>query len=152
MLAYHLCVSTLEHGSRLELPEHHHASEAESSAHESELGNSSEAETATVAEPDESAHCSRPENPAVGTSEYGRNTGANAFAKNQTRLAYEDKRDLYCTSTVTKVVNILLVRPVISHIAGIVVGYWRNGCSYRNIAREVGIHGNTVYGHHQKIP
>ena len=24
-----------------------------------------------------------------------RNTGANAFAKNQTRLAYEDKRDLY---------------------------------------------------------
>ena len=26
-----------------------------------------------------------------------RNTGANAFAKSQTRLAYEDKRDLYCT-------------------------------------------------------
>ena len=25
-----------------------------------------------------------------------RNTGANAFAKNQLRLAYEDKRDLYC--------------------------------------------------------
>ena len=25
-----------------------------------------------------------------------RNTGANAVAKNQTRLAYEDKRDLYC--------------------------------------------------------
>ena len=25
-----------------------------------------------------------------------RNTGANAFAKNQARLAYEDKRDLYC--------------------------------------------------------
>ena len=25
-----------------------------------------------------------------------RSTGANAFAKNQTRLAYEDKRDLYC--------------------------------------------------------
>ena len=25
-----------------------------------------------------------------------RNTGTNAFAKNQTRLAYEDKRDLYC--------------------------------------------------------
>ena len=24
------------------------------------------------------------------------NTGANAFAKNQMRLAYEDKRDLYC--------------------------------------------------------
>ena len=26
------------------------------------------------------------------------NTGANAFAKNQMRLAYEDKRDLYCIS------------------------------------------------------
>ena len=26
-----------------------------------------------------------------------RNTGANAFAKIQMRLAYEDKRDLYCT-------------------------------------------------------
>ena len=26
------------------------------------------------------------------------NTGANAFAKNQMRLAYEDKRDLYCTT------------------------------------------------------
>ena len=25
-----------------------------------------------------------------------RSTGANAFAKNQMRLAYEDKRDLYC--------------------------------------------------------
>ena len=25
-----------------------------------------------------------------------RNTGANVVAKNQTRLAYEDKRDLYC--------------------------------------------------------
>ena len=31
-----------------------------------------------------------------------RNTGANAFAKNQTRLAYEDKRDLYCTLNVFK--------------------------------------------------
>ena len=28
-----------------------------------------------------------------------RSTGANAFAKNQTRLAYEDKRDLYCIAT-----------------------------------------------------
>ena len=27
-----------------------------------------------------------------------RNTGANAFAKNQMRLAYEDKRDLYCST------------------------------------------------------
>ena len=30
-----------------------------------------------------------------------RNTGANAFAKNQTRLAYEDKRDLYCSVDIT---------------------------------------------------
>ena len=29
-----------------------------------------------------------------------RNTGANAFAKNQTRLAYEDKRDLYCNKII----------------------------------------------------
>ena len=28
-----------------------------------------------------------------------RNTGANAFAKNQMRLAYEDKRDLYCMTS-----------------------------------------------------
>ena len=32
-----------------------------------------------------------------------RNTGANAFAKNQMRLAYEDKRDLYCS------INFILV-------------------------------------------
>ena len=31
-----------------------------------------------------------------------RSTGANAFAKNQTRLAYEDKRDLYCTSDIRR--------------------------------------------------
>ena len=31
-----------------------------------------------------------------------RNTGANAFAKNQTRLAYEDKRDLYCMASCRK--------------------------------------------------
>ena len=29
-----------------------------------------------------------------------RNTGANAFAKNQMRLAYEDKRDLYCIASI----------------------------------------------------
>ena len=28
------------------------------------------------------------------------NTGANAFAKNQMRLAYEDKRDLYCINLI----------------------------------------------------
>ena len=37
-----------------------------------------------------------------------------------------------------------MVRPVIPHIAGIVVGYWRNGCSYRNIAREVGLHSLSM--------
>ena len=31
-----------------------------------------------------------------------RNTGADAFAKNQTRLAYEDKRDLYCSNRSTR--------------------------------------------------
>ena len=53
------------------------------------------------------------------------------------------------STTVTKLgrhIGVIMVRPVIPHIAGIVVGYWRNGCSYRNIAREVGLHGNTVYG------
>ena len=40
-------------------------------------------------------------------------------------------------------IDVIMVRPVILHIAGIVVGYWRNGCSYRNIAREVGLHSNT---------
>ena len=36
-----------------------------------------------------------------------RNTGANAFAKNQMRLAYEDKRDLYCMSQIW--LNIYLI-------------------------------------------
>ena len=43
-------------------------------------------------------------------------------------------------------IDVIMVRPVIPHIAGIVVGYWRNGCSYRNIAREAGLHSNTVHG------
>ena len=34
-----------------------------------------------------------------------RNTGANAFAKNQMRLAYEDKRDLYCMSSMLFIWN-----------------------------------------------
>ena len=37
-------------------------------------------------------------------------------------------------------------RPVTPHVAGIVIGYWRNGRNYRDIAREVGVHRNTVYG------
>ena len=53
------------------------------------------------------------------------------------------------STTVTKLgrhIDVIMVRPVMLHIAGIVVGYWRNGCSHRNIAREVGLHSNTVYG------
>ena len=52
-------------------------------------------------------------------------------------------------TTVTKLgrhIDVIMVRPVIPHIAGIVVGYWQNGCSYRNIAREAGLHSNNVYG------
>ena len=41
-------------------------------------------------------------------------------------------------------IDVIMVRPVMPHIAGIVVGYWRNGCSYRNIAREVGLHRNVT--------
>ena len=51
--------------------------------------------------------------------------------------------------TVTKLgrhIDVIMVRHVIPHIAGIVVGYWRNGCSYRNVARKAGLHSNTVYG------
>ena len=52
------------------------------------------------------------------------------------------------STTVTKLgrhIYVIMVRPLILYNAGIVVGYWRNGCSYRNIAREVGLHSNTVY-------
>ena len=40
-----------------------------------------------------------------------RNTGANAFAKNQMRLAYEDKRDLYCMAVVQNTLEIFLADP-----------------------------------------
>ena len=43
-------------------------------------------------------------------------------------------------------IQVIMVRPVILYMAGIVVGYWRNGCLYRNIAGKVGLHSNTVYG------
>ena len=36
-----------------------------------------------------------------------RNTDANAFAKNQTRLAYEDKRDLYCSPEAINCITIV---------------------------------------------
>ena len=51
------------------------------------------------------------------------------------------------STTVTKLgrhIDVIMVHPVILHMAGIVVGYWRKGCSYRNIDREVGLHSNTV--------
>ena len=41
-----------------------------------------------------------------------RNTGANAFAKNQMRLAYEDKRDLYCNCVTCK--NVMSRRVVMT--------------------------------------
>ena len=38
-----------------------------------------------------------------------RNTGANAFAKNQMRLAYEDRRDLYCMVNVCIYIYVFIV-------------------------------------------
>ena len=64
-------------------------------------------------------------------------------------LRHTHNCSLDTSTTVTKLgrhIDVIIVRPVIPHIAGIVVGYWRNGCSYRNIARKVGLHSNTVYG------
>ena len=83
------------------------------------------------------------------------NTGANAFAKNQMRLAYEDKRDLYCSLS-TPIVEFLKQRwcyfkkldnsdlefimkkmrlnncnglAVISSLRIFSVGHCRNGCN-----------------------
>ena len=64
-------------------------------------------------------------------------------------LRHNHNCSLDTSTTITKLgghIDVIMVRPVILHMAGIVVGYWRNGCSYRNIAREVGLHSNTVYG------
>ena len=64
-------------------------------------------------------------------------------------LRHNHNCSLDTSTTVTKPdrhIGVIMVRHVILHITGIVVGYWRNGCSYRNIAREVGLHSNTVYG------
>ena len=64
-------------------------------------------------------------------------------------LRHTHNCSLDTSTTVTKLgrhIDVIMVRPVTPHSAGIVVGYWRNGCSYRNIAREVGLHSNTVYG------
>ena len=38
-----------------------------------------------------------------------RNTGANAFAKIQMRLAYEDKRDLYCMSPENIIQSVIVI-------------------------------------------
>ena len=38
-----------------------------------------------------------------------RNTGANEFAKNQMRLAYEDKRDLYCTLITVQLFHMIYI-------------------------------------------
>ena len=70
-------------------------------------------------------------------------------------LRHHHNCSLDTNTTVTKLgrhIDVIMVRPVILHMAGIVVGYWRNGCSYRNIAREVGLHSNIVYGIIKKIP
>ena len=64
-------------------------------------------------------------------------------------LRHNHNCSLDTSMTVSKLgrhIDVIMVRPVMLRIAGIVVGYWRNGCSYRNIAREVGLHSNTVYG------
>ena len=45
-----------------------------------------------------------------------RNTGANAFAKNQMRLAYEDKRDLYCNTTLHT--GLMLTRGISAFVVG----------------------------------
>ena len=53
-------------------------------------------------------------------------------------LRHNHNCSLDTSTTVSKLsrhIDVIIVRPVIPHIAGIVVGYWRNGCSYRNIAR-----------------
>ena len=64
-------------------------------------------------------------------------------------LRHNHNCSLDTNTTVTKLgwhIDVIMVHPVILHIAVIVVGYWWNGCSYRNIAREVGLHSNTDYG------
>ena len=55
-----------------------------------------------------------------------------------TVLHHNHNCSLDTRTTLTKLgrhIVVIMVRPVIPHSAGMVVGYWRNGCSYRNITR-----------------
>ena len=52
-----------------------------------------------------------------------RNTGANAFAKNQMRLAYEDKRDLYCISDLISVLQRLGEAKLIAKPSKCMIGH-----------------------------
>ena len=67
-----------------------------------------------------------------------RNTGANAFAKKQMRLAYEDKRDLYCTSAVDILVRWFLFFSIaflsLSLCSLLTVSSFRGCCTLRFIA------------------
>ena len=54
-------------------------------------------------------------------------------------LRHNHNCSLDTRTTVTKLgrhIDVIMVRPVIRHMAGIVVGYWRNGCSFRNIPKR----------------
>ena len=66
-----------------------------------------------------------------------RSTGANAFAKNQMRLAYEDKRDLYCRWNFTRVFKNYLK---LSNVAFIIL-FSAHSCSW---LYQVAISGFSV--------
>ena len=62
-----------------------------------------------------------------------RSTGANAFAKNQTRLAYEDKRDLCC-------IHAYVVIPAVIGInASTVDYYFKHITTFNNVSRHIAI-------------
>ena len=65
-------------------------------------------------------------------------------------LRHNHNCSLDTSTTVTNLFDILMWQWCVLWyhriIAGIVVVYWRNGYSYRKIARELGLHSNTVYG------
>ena len=52
-------------------------------------------------------------------------------------LRHNHNCSLDTSTTVTKLgrhIDVIMVRPVMLHIAGIVVGYWRNGCSEKLVS------------------